>query len=249
MTRTIFILLTLAAVSLGASTTVPLSTDVEIRSDAVTASFNLPQEPDNPSQILLFHAINTFVPDNVDIAGARLNIITSGGGSLADMNIYPLNDPFSSDETWNSAGSQANNGISSAERGQRMATYRGNGGFVNLGNVGKSWVSNVYHGVGDNDGIVLDFLNNGSRTIQDVDLRVDYWTAGDADRNNQFNSTDLVTIFQAGKYETGQAADWDEGDFNHDGVFNSSDIVVALATGTYQGANGAQDWLDIVNGN
>ncbi|MCA9170341.1 MAG: hypothetical protein KDB23_21835, partial [Planctomycetales bacterium] len=57
---------------------------------------------------------------------------------------------------------------------------------------------------------------------------------GDADLNGEFNSGDLVAVFQTGKYETGSDATWAEGDSNGDGTFSSSDLVLAFQDGGYE---------------
>lgn len=61
------------------------------------------------------------------------------------------------------------------------------------------------------------------------------WEAavGDVDYNGQFNSSDLVLIFEAGLYETGKEANWTTGDWNRDGVFDSSDLILAFQLGSY----------------
>ena len=58
---------------------------------------------------------------------------------------------------------------------------------------------------------------------------------GDSNNDGIFDSSDLVRVFQAGKYEdaTGQRASFDEGDWNGDGVFDSSDLVAAFQADTY----------------
>ncbi len=56
---------------------------------------------------------------------------------------------------------------------------------------------------------------------------------GDADLNGVFDSSDIVRVFQAGKFETGESASFDQGDWNGDGVFDSTDIVVAFQAGRY----------------
>ena len=68
---------------------------------------------------------------------------------------------------------------------------------------------------------------------------------GDADFNGEFNSSDFVQVFQAGKYEqgwltesgwaVGALAGWSEGDWNGDGLFDSSDFITAFQDG---GTNG-----------
>ncbi|MCA9172511.1 MAG: dockerin type I repeat-containing protein [Planctomycetales bacterium] len=58
---------------------------------------------------------------------------------------------------------------------------------------------------------------------------------GDANLDGEFNSTDLVVVFQAGVYEDSVLlnAGWSTGDWNGDGEFNSSDLVTAFQTGGY----------------
>jgi hypothetical protein len=68
-------------------------------------------------------------------------------------------------------------------------------------------------------------------------------TYGDANLDREFNSTDLVTVFAAGRYEDGIAgnATWAQGDWNCDGDFESGDLVLAFSTGAYeQGPLGAR---------
>jgi hypothetical protein len=57
---------------------------------------------------------------------------------------------------------------------------------------------------------------------------------GDADLNREFTSSDMVQVFEAGKYETGEDAGWAEGDWDCSGAFNSSDMVAAFADGGYE---------------
>ena len=57
---------------------------------------------------------------------------------------------------------------------------------------------------------------------------------GDADLNGEFNSSDLVFVLIAGKYETGDSGNWGDGDFNGDGIVNTSDLVTALVGGGYE---------------
>jgi hypothetical protein len=57
---------------------------------------------------------------------------------------------------------------------------------------------------------------------------------GDANLDNEFNSGDLVIVFQAGKYEQESAATWDQGDWNGDLRFNSGDLVSAFQDGGYE---------------
>jgi hypothetical protein len=63
-------------------------------------------------------------------------------------------------------------------------------------------------------------------------LRTSY---GDSNLDRLFNSSDLVKVFQAGKYEDGVAgnAGWAEGDWNGDGDFTTADLVLAFQSGGY----------------
>jgi hypothetical protein len=59
---------------------------------------------------------------------------------------------------------------------------------------------------------------------------------GDANGDGQFDSTDLVLIFQAGEYEDAIAGNstWSEGDWTCDGDFDTSDLVAAFQSGNYE---------------
>jgi hypothetical protein len=80
---------------------------------------------------------------------------------------------------------------------------------------------------------------NGDALVNTADVSV--WVRdlfgswiGDADLNGEFNSTDLVSVLAAGKYESNTASVWSEGDFNGDGRTDSGDLVAALADGGYE---------------
>ena len=73
------------------------------------------------------------------------------------------------------------------------------------------------------------------------DLDVTHWVTvlnngwlGDANLDGEFNSSDFVTVFSAGKFETNEPANWAEGDWNGDGVFSSGDFVAAFSDGGYE---------------
>ena len=80
----------------------------------------------------------------------------------------------------------------------------------------------------NNDGLV-DFAD---RQIWVSDLKMTWM--GDADLDGQFNSRDLVTVFTAGEYESGDAANWAEGDRNGDLTFGSADLVSVFTDGGYE---------------
>lgn len=83
----------------------------------------------------------------------------------------------------------------------------------------------------------LDFDNSGAIDSADLHHLVSDKLGtyrGDANLDGEFNSGDLVQVFQAGSYETGNAANWSEGDWNGDGGFDSGDFVAAFQGGGYE---------------
>ncbi len=60
--------------------------------------------------------------------------------------------------------------------------------------------------------------------------------AGDANLDGEFDSSDMVAVFQAGLYENSIAADasWATGDWDGDGDFGTSDMVVAFQGGGFE---------------
>ena len=59
---------------------------------------------------------------------------------------------------------------------------------------------------------------------------------GDRDLDGEFNTSDLVAVFQSGEYEdtiVGNSG-WSDGDWNGDGEFDSGDLVVAFQDGGYE---------------
>jgi hypothetical protein len=66
-----------------------------------------------------------------------------------------------------------------------------------------------------------------------VNWTIDVAHRGDANLDGEFNSSDLVAIFEAGKYGTGEFADWSEGDWNGDRMFDSLDFIAAFKDGGY----------------
>ena len=93
---------------------------------------------------------------------------------------------------------------------------------------------------------MFDLDADGRATQRDVtvwvkDIKHTY--LGDANVDGEFNSTDLVLVFQAGRYEVPtqrsrsnfiDPATWSTGDWDSDGEFTSSDLVVAFQDGGYE---------------
>lgn len=57
---------------------------------------------------------------------------------------------------------------------------------------------------------------------------------GDSNLDLEFNSSDFVAVFSAGKNESGEAPGWAEGDWDGNGLFNTSDFVAAFGDGGYE---------------
>ncbi len=57
---------------------------------------------------------------------------------------------------------------------------------------------------------------------------------GDANQDREFNSSDLVTVFRAGKFESGDEATWMDGDWDGDGFFRTTDLLFAFQAGGYE---------------
>ena len=88
-------------------------------------------------------------------------------------------------------------------------------------------------GDGDNDLLTAEALVGRVRWYENQLLQASI--PGDSNRDGIFNSSDLVLVFQAGRYEDkieGNAS-FEEGDWNADGDFDSSDLVFAFQEDNY----------------
>ncbi len=84
---------------------------------------------------------------------------------------------------------------------------------------------------------------NGDQQVDQADLdfliqSILGTSAGDADLDGIFDSSDLVQVFVTGEYEDGIVGNstWAEGDWTCDGEFDSSDLVAAFQAGRYTAA-------------
>ena len=87
--------------------------------------------------------------------------------------------------------------------------------------------------------IEFDVDANGVVNQVDVDVWIERFARtfyGDANLDGEFDSTDLVSVFQAGEYEDAISMNstWSTGDWNGDGEFDSGDLAVAFQDGGYQ---------------
>jgi hypothetical protein len=97
----------------------------------------------------------------------------------------------------------------------------------------------LFTGIRDGTNFVFDLhpnnnLDHEDRRVWVEDIKQTYF--GDGNLDGQFDSSDLIIAFQAGKFEDGKPhnANWDEGDWNGDTDFDSSDLVLAFAGGGYE---------------
>jgi probable HAF family extracellular repeat protein len=80
----------------------------------------------------------------------------------------------------------------------------------------------------NDDGIVSD----ADRTVWVHDVKRTWF--GDANLDGEFNTGDLVQVFEAGRFELDLDASWAEGDWNGDGRFAKSDLVSVFQEGGYE---------------
>ena len=87
----------------------------------------------------------------------------------------------------------------------------------------------------------FDLNGDGTTDGDDLDVLIEDLlgtTAGDANLDGKFDSSDLIEVFRSGEYEDGIRGNstWAEGDWNCDGEFNSTDIIAAFRAGSYVSA-------------
>ena len=93
------------------------------------------------------------------------------------------------------------------------------------------------------------FLRDVFYELDRVDVELFQARPGDSNGDGRFTSDDIVQVFIAGKYLTGQAATWTSGDWNGDGKFTVDDFVEAFIAGFYEvtpAARHAESWLAMV---
>ena len=127
----------------------------------------------------------------------------------------------------------------------------GGGGFLHR-DIGPSGIDERQEFlIADIDGdSYLDVIAAGQETGKVVVL--ENRIIGDSNHDRVFDSSDLVAVFKAGKYEddSNGNATFNEGDWNHDGNFDSGDLVLAFQAGTFVAAYSpesdllsAVDWI------
>ena len=110
------------------------------------------------------------------------------------------------------------------------------GDFNNNGELDAADLDLLAQGMMDND-LSFDLTNDGNVDIDDrlrwVNELKGTWM-GDSNLSLEFNTSDFVGVFQAGKFETGREATWAEGDWTGDKLFNTSDFVLAFQQGGFE---------------
>ena len=112
------------------------------------------------------------------------------------------------------------------------------GDFNTDGILDISDIDDLLVGVTSEENVATYDLNNDA-SVNTEDIRVwikdlaNTWI-GDANLDGEFNSGDMVDVFQAGKYESDLDAGWAEGDWNGDRRFDSGDMVAAFQDAGYE---------------
>lgn len=82
----------------------------------------------------------------------------------------------------------------------------------------------------------FDVNGDGDLTFNDFRYLVETQfgtAAGDANLDRQFDSSDLIEVFQQGRFERDDLATWHSGDWNCDGRFTTADLILAFASNPY----------------
>ncbi len=137
--------------------------------------------------------------------------------------------------------------LTTSRRDDKIAWYEntdGNGSFgeqmMLITEVENPW--SVFAADLDGDGDVDVLAGSGDWSDNEVPFGTIFWLENrilaDSNDDGTFDSSDLVAVFQAGKYEDGidDNATFDEGDWNQDGDFDSADLVFAFQAGHYVAA-------------
>ena len=89
------------------------------------------------------------------------------------------------------------------------------------------------------ESLLLDLTSDGILDAEDREVWVEDLKAtffGDSNLDGEFNSGDLVSVFQRGQYEDAIVGNsgWSDGDWNGDGEFDSADFVLAFQSAAYE---------------
>ena len=120
----------------------------------------------------------------------------------------------------------------------RLSTPSHHGDFNRNGQLDANDAETLVNAIRDgssNNGFDLDA--DGSVNFTDLE----HWVSqialtwhGDVNLDGEFSSSDLVSVFAEGRYESLSEASWRQGDWNADGHFGSADLIVAFQDGGYE---------------
>lgn len=218
----------------------PSISALDLVTGTIFANANAPQDiqPSVPQVAIASVELtepNTFAEANGVVAKLTIDTRGFGGGSwpLLLSNVLPglAGGPFETDFAGQPI--QIVNGSIVIEGGV-IGDFDSNG-TVDLADVDRL-IDAIRDGVFDaqfnlNQDTELDF--NDLRFM--IDDLLETWF-GDVNLDRRFDTTDLVTVFQAGEYEDqipGNST-WARGDWNADGDFDSSDLVVAFTSNGFE---------------
>lgn len=171
-------------------------------------------------------------PTPVDSYGASDFPFNVGGGGIYDATGNQFSGILDEVAVWDVAlnDAQIRAHFQAALGSILIGDFNGNG-MLDAGDLDE-----MANGMMTNDP-KYDLNGDGNSDIADRriwvnDLKKSYM--GDANLDGEFNSSDLVTVFTSGRFETGLEATWSEGDWTGDKLFNSSDFVEAFQGGGYE---------------
>lgn len=113
------------------------------------------------------------------------------------------------------------------------------GDFDQDGDVDATDIDALSAAIRQGQGAGFDVNSDGSVNASDKTYLVEQIKKtylGDANLDGQFNTTDLVSVFQVGEYEDGvaQNSGWADGDWTGDQEFDTGDFVAAFQAGGFE---------------
>lgn len=201
-----------------------------ITGDLSAGSGGNPFEPGTPGEVKVSGSASGTINSTVQVATENFDYF------LADSNLSAQVGAFSETLISPPPGSSfINAGVTRAEQNGLLSliyTFEYVGDVNDDEAVDASDIDLLYRNL---DGSVLTYdLNEDDQVdLDDVDHLVLHLLDthyGDANLDGRFDTSDLVTVFQAGEYEDDVELNstWSSGDWNGDAEFNSSDIVFAF---------------------
>ena len=146
----------------------------------------------------------------------------------ADGTLYVMED-FAARDIWAAKDTDGNGQAEVIGRWASLSTLEAepSGPYFNPAIPGEAFV-NIQHPRSDQDA-----------TVRLRNLSVNDPLVGDSNHDGVFTTEDLVLVFAAGKYATGQSASFEDGDWNGDQLFDERDIVDAFVSGNFRSAAAA----------